>query len=525
MRATKDIGNRKWWAVAAISLAAIAFSLDLTVLNLALPTLSHDLHASTSQLQWIADAYALVLAVLTLPAGMLGDRYGRKKFLLFALVIFGIASALCAYSTSVGTLIAARLLLGVGAAFILPLGMSVMPVFFEEKERTKALAILMGGVFLAYPLGPILGGWLLTHYWWGSVFLINIPVVLIALAAIAFLLPENKSSEQHAIDTIGIVASSLGLTGITYGAIEAESSGWGNARVVASLVFGAITLLLFYAWEKRILRRGRQPLVDLKLFSHRAFTWGTLLMTSVNFALFGLLFGLPQYLQAVRGDDALRAGYYLLPMIGGLMIGSVVTGKMANKANTKLAVAVGFGIMAAGLMLGAQTTLSASNAFIIVWSGMIGLGLGVAMPTVATAAISPLSAERSGSGTALVSSVRQVGGTLGIALLGTLIGASYRSQLHVENLPNQVGAAVHSSVIAGVAVAQKLGSPVLLHEVRSAFVHGLDVMLWVCGGIALCAVVIALVFLPNLRSESNEDDPKRSRPKRQAAATPGSTRT
>src|ERR1700722_5962254 len=154
--AVKDIGPRRWWVLVAIALAAIAFSLDLTVLNLALPTISTALHASTSQLQWIADAYALVLAVLTLPAGMLGDRYGRKKFLLIALLIFGGASALCAYSTSVGMLISARLLLGVGAAFILPLGMATLPIFFKPEERTKALALLMGGVFLAYPLGPIL---------------------------------------------------------------------------------------------------------------------------------------------------------------------------------------------------------------------------------------------------------------------------------------------------------------------------------------------------------------------------------
>lgn len=503
MVAVKDIGNRKWWAVAAISLAVIAFSLDLTVLNLALPTLANALHASTSQLQWIADAYALVLAILTLPAGMLGDRYGRKKCMLIALAIFGIASALCAYSGSVAMLISSRLLLGVGAAFILPLGMSVMPVFFKPQERTKALAVLMGSVFLAYPLGPILGGWLLTHFWWGSVFLINIPVVFVALVAIALLLPESKSSERHAVDVLGILTSSIGLTGITYAAIEAESNGWGNHRVIMALIAGAIMLALFYVWERHVARQGRQSLVDMRLFGYKSFIWGTLLMTSVNFALFGLLFGLPQYLQAVRGDNALTAGYYLLPMIGGLVIGSVIAGKFAGKVNTKFAVALGFGIMAAGLILGAQTTLSIGNAFIIMWSGIIGLGLGLAMPTVATTAISPLSAERSGAGTALISSVRQVGGTLGIALLGTLLGATYRSHLRLGVLPGALTSSIRSSVIAGVEVAHKLNSPALLQSVRTAFVHGLDGMLWVCGGIAICAVAIAVVFLPNLRRHTN----------------------
>ena len=503
MSKIRDIGNRKWWALAAISLAAIAFSLDLTVLNLALPTISTALHASTSQLQWIADAYALVLAVLTLPAGMLGDRYGRKKCLLFAIAIFGIASALCAYSTSVSMLISARLLLGVGAAFILPLGMSVLPVFFKPEETTKALAVLMGGVFLAYPLGPILGGFLLTHYWWGAVFLINLPVVLIALAAIAVLLPENKSSQQERIDTFGIVLSSLGLTGITYGAIEAESNGWSNGRVIASLVTGAILLFCFYLWERHVVKKGRRALIDIKLFSYPSFTWGTILMTSVNFSLFGLLFGLPQYLESVRGDKPLTAGYYLLPMIGGLMIGSVASSKSAKKLNAKFAVAVGFALMATGLILGTRTTLDSSNLFIVLWTGVIGLGLGVAMPNVAAVAMSKLSAERSGSGTALISAVRQVGGTLGIALLGTLMGASYRSQLNLAALPDVVARAVKSSVIAGSAVAQKLESPQLLAMVRSAFVHGLNVMLWVCGGIAVAAIILAVVFLPSTKPQKS----------------------
>jgi DHA2 family multidrug resistance protein-like MFS transporter len=493
-----DLGPRKWWAVAAISLAAIAFSLDLTVLNLALPTLASALHATSSQLQWIADSYALALAVLTLPAGLLGDKYGRKAFLLFAIAMFGVASTVCAYSTSVNMLISARILLGVGAAFILPLGMSVIPMYFKPAERTKALALLMGGVFLAYPLGPILGGWLLTHFWWGSVFLINLPVCLFAFIAIAVLLPESKSQAKRRIDALGILLSSFGLTGITYGAIQAESSSWSDPKVVASLVAGAVLTLLFVAWERRTILNHKEPLVDLGLFSYPAFTWGTLLMTSVNFALFGLLFGLPQYLQAVRGDDALHAGYFLLPMIGGLIIGSVFAGKVAAKAPAKAMVTLGFVVMATGLLLGARTDLASSAGFIIEWSGVIGLGLGIAMPTVATAAISPLTKDRSASGTALISSVRQVGGTLGIALLGTLLGASYRHHLDVSTLPQTLRTTIGQSVVAGVAVAHKLPIPGLLHTVQSAFVHGLTDMLTVCGVIALTAALVAVLFLPNV---------------------------
>jgi DHA2 family multidrug resistance protein-like MFS transporter len=491
-----DIGPRKWWAAAAMCLAGIAFSLDLTVLNLALPTLSTSLHASTGQLQWIADAYALVLAVLTLPAGMLGDRFGRKRLLLIALAVFGIASAFCAYSTSVNMLITGRLLLGVGAAFILPLTMSVMPIYFKPEERTKALAILMGGIFLAYPLGPILGGWLLTHFWWGSVFLINVPVVIIAIATIGAILPESKSSKKHSIDIMGILLSSLALTGITYGAIEAESHGWSDHGVLASIIIGIILLPAFFYWERSVVRRKQDPLIDIKLFESRAFTWGTILMTTVNFSLFGLLFGLPQYLEAVRGYKPLTAGYYLLPMIVGLMIGSITSAKAGKKLDARTAVAIGYALMAIGLLLGTRTTLHVGGSFIVVWTGVIGLGLGVAMPNVANSAISALTAEHSAAGTALISAVRQVGGTLGIALLGTVLGASYRSQLHSLALPSALTSVVRSSVTAGTIVASKIHDTLLLHIVRLAFVHGMAVMLLICGCIALGAMLLALLFLP-----------------------------
>ena len=493
----RDIGSRKWWAIGAISLAAIAFSLDLTVLNLALPTLSNALHATSNQLQWIVDAYALVLAVLTLAAGLLGDKYGRKKVLLIALAIFGVGSLLCAYSHSVNELIAARVLLGIGAAFILPLGFSVLAIFFDDKARPKAIAILMGGVFAAYPLGPILGGFLLTHYWWGSVFLINVPIVLVALVAVAIILPETRNPESHKLDLVGIGLSSLGLTGLTYGAIQAESNGWSSGQVVTSLAVGAVLLVLFVFWEKRKVLHKQEPLVDFTLFKSRRFTWGTLLMTTVNFSLFGLLFSLPQYLEDIQGKNAMQTGYYLLPMVGGLMIGSVAMSKLAVKIGSKLAVTIGFIFMAAGLILGTRTTLSVSDLYIVVWTTIIGMGLGFAMPAAADAALGALTPEKSGAGSALVTAIRQVGGTLGVAVLGTILGTSYRNKLALPGLPHQVAETIRGSVTAGTAVAHKLSSPGLLRTISTAFVDSMDTMLWVCSGIALCAVVAALLFLPD----------------------------
>ena len=209
--------NRKWWALIAIAASVLVVGLDLTVLNLALPTIAADLHASTSDLQWVSDAYSLVLAAAILPAGLLGDRFGRKKVLLIALVLFGISSAACAYATSTDELIAARAVLGIGAAAIFPLSLSVIPVLFAPEERQKAIAIMASATFISFPIGPIVGGYLLDHFWWGSVFLINVPVVALALIAVAWLLPESRSEQRPRLDIGGVILSSAGLAGLTYG--------------------------------------------------------------------------------------------------------------------------------------------------------------------------------------------------------------------------------------------------------------------------------------------------------------------
>src|SRR6266700_7904608 len=213
--------NRRWWALGALALSVLVVGLDLTVLNLVLPTLAGALHASTGDLQWFIDAYSLVLAAALLPAGLLGDRFGRKKLLTGALVLFGIASLACAYATSAGELIAARAVLGLAAAVILPMSLAVLPVLFTNEERPRAIAAVGGATFLGYPIGPILGGWLLDHFWWGSVFLINIPVVVIAVTAVALLMPESRGQGRQHVDGIGIVISSAGLTSLTYGLIKA----------------------------------------------------------------------------------------------------------------------------------------------------------------------------------------------------------------------------------------------------------------------------------------------------------------
>src|ERR1700759_3596289 len=246
MNSPRDVTHsaRRWWALIAIAASVLVVGLDLTVLNLALPTISVSLHATTGDLQWIVDSYSLVLAALILPAGLLGDRYGRKRLPLASLVLFGASSAAFAYAGSVGVLIAARALLGIGAAAIFPLALSVLPVLFAPEERQKAVAAIAGATMLSFPIGPIVGGYLLSHFWWGSVFLINVPVVVIAVIAVTVLLPESRSAARPSIDVAGLLVSSAGLVALTYGFIKAGQDGWSDVTAAALIAAGVAALAL-----------------------------------------------------------------------------------------------------------------------------------------------------------------------------------------------------------------------------------------------------------------------------------------
>jgi EmrB/QacA subfamily drug resistance transporter len=338
---------RKWWALVAIAASVLVVGLDLTVLNLALPTIATDLHASTSDLQWISSAYSLVLAAAMLPAGMLGDRLGRKKVLLAALVLFGASSAACAYATGTGELIAGRAVLGIGAAAIFPLSLSVIPVLFAPEERQRAIALMASATFISFPIGPIVGGYLLDHFWWGSVFLINVPVVVLAVIAVAFLLPESRSEQRPSVDYLGVILSSAGLAGLTYGFIKAGQDGWTDAAAVGTIAAGVAVLAGLVAWERWLTGRNRdgdagnlrggkvRPLIELRLFRSAGFTWGTILATLVSFAMFGIFFAMPQYFQEVRGVNAMGSGLRLLPMIGGMVIGMIGGTVLASGGRTQ----------------------------------------------------------------------------------------------------------------------------------------------------------------------------------------------
>ena len=488
----------RWYALAALAVSTLAIGLDTTVLSVALPTLARDLHASTGDLQWFTTAYLLVLAAVLLPAGMLGDRLGRKRMLIGSLAVFGAASLACAYAQTAGQLIAARAVLGLGAAVVMALSGAVLTVLFDRAERARAMAVWVTASALGIPLGPLLGGWLLDNFWWGAVFLINVPVVLVGMVALAFWMPESYGDRARRLDPLGIGLSAAGLVAVTYGIIEAGDRGWTDARSLATIAAGVVLLGGFVLWQ----RRAAAPLLDLDLFRSRAFTWGGVMATVASFAMLGLLFSLPQYFSAVGGHDAFGSGLRLLPVIGGLVVGARVAAKLLRRVGARLMISTGLALLTVASFVGAVTAQSSGYGFIAVWVTLSGLGLGLTLPAAMDTALGALTPERSGVGNALLQAMRQVGGAIGVAVLGTVLNSAYR-----DRLPGQAPGAVRDSVSAGVAVADRLGDAALLDSVRSAFVHGMDVSLVVAGSISLAGVVLALIFMPGRPTEPVVETP------------------
>ena len=483
--------GRKWWALGGLALSLLVVGLDLTVLNVALPTLSTSLKASTSQLQWFANSYNLAMAIALLPGGLLGDRFGRKKMLVISLTAFGVASAFCAFASSAGELIFWRAVLGLGAALLIPLSMSVLTVLFTPEERPRAMGIWATANMLGIPLGPILGGWLLDHYWWGSVFLINLPVVVVALLAVVWLVPESRAERKPRIDLPGLAASAVGLAALTYGLIKAGDTGWGSGQALVPMIAGLVVLVFFVQLQ----RSPEQTLIDLELFRTRGFTWGTVLSTILSFALFGMMFTLPQFYQAVEGADALGTGLRLLPLIAGMMAGVRTGQPFLKKVGPGPLIGAGFVLLAASLVIGSTTGVHDGYGFVAFWLTLGGVGVGLAMPVTMNAALDELSPERAGVGSGLLMTIRQIGGTVAVAVLGTVLNSQYRSHLaHATaplHLPAEVASAATRSAGAGVAVAAKLHSPSLLDAVRSALVHATSMTMWVSAGIAVAGVLAA----------------------------------
>jgi MFS transporter, DHA2 family, multidrug resistance protein len=491
---------RRWWALGAVMLSVMAVGLDATVLSVALPTLAADLKASETDLQWFASGFMLVLAAAMLPAGLIGDRYGRKRLMIGALILFGAGSVSCAFAPTAAWFIAARFVLGAAGAALVVMALSALTVLFDEKERPRAVGIWAAANFIALPLGPILGGWLLTHYWWGWVFLINVPVALVGLIAVLFLVPESRSSHRPGIDLLGMLASSAGLVCLTYGFIEAGVAGWTDVRALLPMAGGVVVLAVFAAWERHLgQKEGGEPLIDLALFRIRSFTWGLALAGVGGLAMIGVLFSMPQYFQAILGTDPMGSGLRLLPMIGGLVLGAVPADRVVRVIGVKFTAAAGFAILCLSMLMGSRTGIGSSTAYIALWMGGVGLGMGLALSTASSAALSELSSDRAGVGSAVFQAFQKVGGPFGAAILGSVLAATYRTNLNLVGLPPAAAEAARASVFGGVAIAHRLNSPALFDSVRGSFVQGIDASILVSAGIAALGLVLTLLFLPSRR--------------------------
>jgi MFS transporter, DHA2 family, multidrug resistance protein len=486
--------NTRWWAMGATALTLLVVGLDMTILNVALPDIAIALHASNAQLQWFADAYLLVLAAVMLPAGMLGDRFGRKGLTLGALSVFGIGSAWCALATTAGSLIAGRVVLGFGAAVLIPLAMSAVVVLFEPPERPKAVLVLGLSTMVGLPLGPIAGGLLLQHFWWGSVFIVNVPVVVFALVAIARFMPAGRvAGTGDRLDLAGAAAAGAGLLGITYGVIEAPSRGWGDPVVLAALLGGLVVLAGFLVWEHRL--TDAVPVFDVAIWDNRSFRWGAIAAAVASLAFFAVMFTMPQYFQAVLGADALGTGLRTLPMVAGMLVAMRGASVLASRLSGRALAALGFAATAVGLAVGATTEVSDGFVRSAIWTAVVGLGFGTALFAAQNTALLNLPRHRAASGSALIQTLRQVGSVLGIAVLGALLNDAYRSTVDTAGLPDHLAHAARESAQSGLAVAHTTGSARLADSVTAAFVHGMDVALWASAGVAVLGAVVVLAFM------------------------------
>jgi EmrB/QacA subfamily drug resistance transporter len=489
--------ERRWWILGVLCLSLLVIGLDNTILNVALPTLVRDLGASTSQLQWIVDAYTLVFAGLLLTAGSLSDRYGRRTALAVGLVIFGVGSLASAFAGSASTLIFTRALMGVGGAFIMPSTLSILTNVFPAEERGRAIGIWAGVSGLGIGIGPVVGGWLLTHFWWGSVFLVNVPVVILALVAGRLIVPNSKDPSAPRLDPVGAVLSIVGLISLVFGIIEAPSHGWTDPLILAAFGVAVITLTTFIAWE----RRSDHPMLNLEFFKNPRFTAANISVTLVFFALFGSLFFLTQYLQFVLGYSALQAGYRVAPIALVLIVVSPIAGRLVNRMGNKVLVAAGMSVVAMGLWYLSTLTIASGYGHVLVSIMILGSGMALAMTPATESIMGSLPLAKAGVGSAMNDTTRQIGGALGVAILGSVFASAYTAALGplLTGLPADAAAAAQSSVGAAIAIGNQAGGAAgiaLVTAAKSAFIHAMDRGLAVGAVVALVGAVVALMWLP-----------------------------
>jgi EmrB/QacA subfamily drug resistance transporter len=495
--------DRRWLILVVLCVSLLVIVLDNSILNVALPTIQKDLDATSSDLQWIVDAYTLVFAGLLLTAGSLGDRYGRRGALQLGFALFGIGSVASAMATSSGQLISTRAFMGIGGALIMPATLSIITNLFPAHERGKAIGAWAGVAGLGGALGPLTGGFLVEHFYWGSVFLVNIPIVIFGLLAGFFVIPTSKDPHAAKLDPLGAVLSIAGLTGLLYAIIEAPAEGWGSGHIVIPGTVGIVLLLAFVWWERTI----DHPMLDVSFFKKPRFTAASASITLVFFAMFGSLFLLTQYFQYVLGYTPLETGVRMLPFAGAMMVVSPLSARVVERIGTKITVAVGLGMVTAGLltMAGLQTDTPYSNIF---WRLMLmAAGMGLTMAPATDSVMGSLPLFKAGVGSAVNDTTRQVGGALGVAIVGSVLAGTYGDKITAffagTPVPDQAVEAARSSIGAVPQVAQQLTQNGLgdvgaqLQQVaNTAFVDAAHWGVIVAAVATGIGVLVALAFLP-----------------------------
>jgi EmrB/QacA subfamily drug resistance transporter len=479
----------------------LLISLDQTVLNVALPTLVKELHPTTSGLQWIADSYTLATAVLLIFGGALGDRYGRRRLFLIGVAIFGGGSLACALVHSTGPLIAARAVMGLGAALLMPATLSIIAATFTGHRRARAIGIWVGAAGIGAAAGPLLGGWLLQHFWWGSVFLINVPVAVMALLGGIFALSESRASERPSLDPVAVVLSSLGLTALTYGLIVTSSDGWGSTTVAVALALAVALLSAFIVWD----RRRSNPFLDLRLFTNRIFSSALGAVTAVFFAMFGVSYLVSQYIQFVQGADPFGVGIRFLPSAMGSLVGANVAARLTARFGLRTIMLVGMLLVTGGLVT--LATLSVTSGFVPVALAfaLVGSGMGLVTVPASNAIVGTLPADRVGAGSGLRAMVQLLGGTMGVAIVGSLASGVYRSDIQralegpLRHVPAASRQALGSQIGNAAGVAAKLPRALgqaTKEAARQAFVNGLHLSVLVGVGIMIVALLSAAIYVP-----------------------------
>jgi DHA2 family multidrug resistance protein-like MFS transporter len=478
---------RRWWVLGVLSVALLTIVLNNSVLNVAMPTLVVKLGLSTTQLQWIVDAYSVVFAGLLLTAGALSDRLGRKRTTLSGLVLFGLGSALASFASGADLLITARCVMAVGAAFVMPGTLSVLVHVFPAEERQRAIAIWGAVSALGVAIGPVLGGLLVRTLGWSWVFLLNVPIVVVAVAVGLVVVPESRDPVGRRIDLLGALLAATAMCGAVFVIISASGPWTGRLTVVVLVVALAGGALVW--WE----RRCPHPLVDLALLRDRRFVGSSLSNMLLVFGLAGVLFVLTQRLQFVLGFDALHAGLGVAPVALAVLVGAALSGRLARAAGSNGAVGIGMTLVAAGVLV-----IAWSTTYLPTLAGLLlmGVGFGFAMSPAADELMSAVPADRSGIGSAINDTMQELGFALGVAVVGTVLTQVYQAGL------GTVPAAARESVGTALRVAGREGSAALAHTARVAFQHGTEQGLTIGALVVFAGAVVGAVLLRGTRPNS-----------------------